>query len=88
VLYRVLGFSTNWGFLTGGWLSHTTLFLLEGMLGWFVWAMVALFFGTLGHSTVAAIVAPFVWYITEQVLDNLISAFVGSSTEPSDNQQQ
>ncbi len=82
VLYSILGFSTNWGFLTANWLGHTGLFLLAGMLGWFVWAMVAIFFGTLGRSTVAAIVAPFIWYITEQILNNLISGFVGSSSGP------
>lgn len=80
VLYPMLGFSIHWAFLTAGWLGHTVLFLLAGMLGWFVWAMIAIFFGTLGRSTVAAIVAPFVWYITEQILNNLISAFVGSSS--------
>lgn len=82
VLYPMMGFSTQWGFLTGGWLGHTGLFMLGGMLGWFVWAMMAIFFGTLGRSTVAAIVAPFVWYITEQFLSSLMSAFVGSSSGP------
>ena len=82
VLYSTMGFSTNWGFLTGNWLGNTGLFLLGGMLGWFVWAMIAIFSGTLGRSIVAAIVAPLVWYITEQLLNSLMSAFVGSSSGP------
>ena len=60
VLYTILGFTTNWSFFTADWLEHTILYVLLEALAWFLYAMLALFVGTLARSTVAAIVAPFI----------------------------
>ena len=80
VLYSIFGFTTNWSFFTTDWLGHTILYVLLEALAWFAYAMLALFVGTLARSTVAAIVAPFIWSIVETVLRELINAFTNGSS--------
>ncbi len=80
VLYSIFGFTTRWSFFTANWLGHTLLFVLFEALAWFMYAMLALFVGTLARSTVASIVAPFIWSIVETVLRELISAFTNGSS--------
>jgi ABC-type transport system involved in multi-copper enzyme maturation permease subunit len=82
VLYAQLGFSTRWSFFTVSWLEHAVLFVLLIALAWFAYAMLALFFGTLARSTVAAVLAPFVWDIVESALRELIRAFAAGSSGP------
>jgi len=82
VLYAQLGFSTRWSFFTVSWLEHAVLFILLIALAWFAYAMLALFFGTLARSTVAAVLAPFVWDIVESALRELIRAFAAGSSGP------
>jgi len=82
VLYAQFGFSTRWSFLTVSWLEHAVLFVLLIALAWFAYAMLALFFGTLARSTVAAVLAPFVWDIVESALRELIRAFAAGSSGP------
>ena len=82
VLYSLLGFSTRWSFFTVSWLEHAVVFVLLIALAWFAYAMLALFFGTLARSTVAAVLAPFVWSIVESALRELIRAFAAGSSGP------
>ena len=85
VLYSIFGFTTRWSFFTANWLGHTLLFVLFEALAWFMYAMLALFVGTLARSTVASIVAPFIWSIVETVLRELISAFTNGSSSTVSN---
>jgi ABC-type transport system involved in multi-copper enzyme maturation permease subunit len=82
VLYAILGFSTSWSFFTTSWLGHAIVFVLLETLAWFAYAMLALFFGTLARSTVAAVLAPFIWDIVESALRELIRAFAAGSSGP------
>jgi ABC-type transport system involved in multi-copper enzyme maturation permease subunit len=82
MLYALLGFSTDWSFFTGSWLGHVMVFVLLEALAWFAYAMLALFFGTLARSTVAAVLAPFIWNIVESALRELINAFAAGSSGP------
>lgn len=50
-------------------------YALVGMAGWFVYAMMALFFGTMGRSTVAGIVGPLVWFSLEPIVGVMINKF-------------
>ena len=81
-LYALLGFSTRWSFFTVSWLEHAVVFVLLIALAWFAYAMLALFFGTLARSTVAAVLAPFIWDIVESALRELIRAFAAGSSGP------
>jgi ABC-type transport system involved in multi-copper enzyme maturation permease subunit len=82
ILYSLLGFSTDWSFFTASWLGHAMVFVLLEALAWFAYAMLALFFGTLVRSTVAAVLAPFIWDIVESALRELIHAFAAGSSGP------
>ncbi len=82
VLYSILGFSTSWSFFTASWLGYAMVFVLLEALAWFAYAMLALFFGTLARSTVAAVLAPFIWDIVESALRELIRAFAAGSSGP------
>jgi ABC-type transport system involved in multi-copper enzyme maturation permease subunit len=82
MLYSLLGFSTDWSFFAASWLGHAMVFVLLEALAWFAYAMLALFFGTLARSTVAAVLAPFIWNIVESALRELINAFAAGSSSP------
>jgi hypothetical protein len=82
-LYSIMGFSTRWSFFTASWLGHVMVFVLLEVLAWFAYAMLALFFGTLARSTVAAVLAPFVWDIVESALRELIRALLLAAVAPS-----
>jgi ABC-type transport system involved in multi-copper enzyme maturation permease subunit len=73
--YLVLGFWPDWGFLTMTWFWHAGLYLLTGLLIWFVNALMAFFFGALGRSTAFAIVATLMWWAVEFAVIQIISAF-------------
>ncbi|WP_069802083.1 ABC transporter permease [Thermogemmatispora onikobensis] len=55
-------------FLTAGWLFHTFLFLLLAIVNWFIFAVIALFFGILGRSSAAGIGGGIVWYLLEPII--------------------
>lgn len=74
---HLAGVGTGWGFLTNAEFGHFVLFALLGMLFWFSYAMMALFFGTLGRSTVAGVVAPLVWLLLEPVVTGFLSSAPG-----------
>jgi ABC-type transport system involved in multi-copper enzyme maturation permease subunit len=48
------------------------------MLSWFAYMLMALFFGTLGRSTVAGIVGPLIWLAIEPLLSNIITVLTGN----------
>jgi ABC-type transport system involved in multi-copper enzyme maturation permease subunit len=80
VMAHLAGIGVGFGFLTSAEFGHFVLFLLLVMLYCFAYMMMALFFGTAGRSTVAAIVAPLIWLAIEPLLGNVITALVGDNT--------
>ncbi len=60
------------GFLSPGWMTHTLLYLLVAMFDWFIYATIAIFFGTLGRSTVAGIVGALTWLFLEPILGSIL----------------
>ncbi|MBX5451913.1 ABC transporter permease [Thermogemmatispora sp.] len=76
-------------FLTTSWLLHTGLFLLLAILNWFIFGVIALFFGILGRSSAAGIGGGIVWYLLEPIIGQIcqlsselvqgpVSAFLGA----------
>ena len=59
-------------FLSAGWIAHALLYLLVAMLDWFIYATIAIFFGTLGRSTVAGIVGALTWLFVEPILGSIL----------------
>jgi ABC-type transport system involved in multi-copper enzyme maturation permease subunit len=80
VMAHLAGIGAEFGFLTGAEFGHFVLFLLLVILYCFIYMTMALFFGTVGRSTVAAIVAPLVWLGAEPVIGRVITALVGNNT--------
>lgn len=72
IMSPFVGIGANLGFLNAAWIGHFVLFLLIGMLSWFAYMLMALFFGTAGRSTVAGIVGPLVWLSIEPLLSRII----------------
>ena len=63
--------SQGLGFLSADWIAHALLYLLVAMLDWFIYATIAIFFGTLGRSTVAGIVGALTWLFVEPILGSI-----------------
>ena len=59
-------------FLNAGWITHALLYLLVAMLDWFIYATIAIFFGTLGRSTVAGVVGALAWLFLEPILGSIL----------------
>ncbi len=72
VLNPISGIAPSYSFYNAAWLGHASLYVLLIMLTWFVYAIVALFFGTVGRSTVAGIVGALVWLFVEPILARII----------------
>lgn len=72
------GISANYSFFTAAWSGHFALWLLLGMLYWFSFMLMALFFGTVGRSTVAGVVGPLIWLGVEPILTNILTALGGT----------
>lgn len=68
LLNLISGIPQTFDFLNGAWLGHALLYILAAMLNWFIFAMVALFFGVLGRSTVAGVVGALTWFFVEPLL--------------------
>ncbi len=62
----------DFGFLSADWVAHAMLYLLIAMLDWFMFAIIAIFFGTLGRSTVAGIVGALTWLFIEPILGSIL----------------
>jgi ABC-type transport system involved in multi-copper enzyme maturation permease subunit len=74
---HLAGLGAGLSFLTAAIFEHFVLFVLLGMLFWLSYMLMALFFGTVGRSTVAGIVGPLVWLLLEPVLTGLLSGAPG-----------
>jgi ABC-2 type transport system permease protein len=59
-------------FLNTSWIAHALLYLLVAMFDWFIYATIAIFFGTLGRSTVAGIVGALAWLFLEPILGSIL----------------
>jgi len=59
-------------FFSTGWIVHALLYLLVAMLDWFIYGTIAIFFGTLGRSTVAGIVGALTWLFLEPILGSIL----------------
>jgi ABC-2 type transport system permease protein len=59
-------------FLSTSWIAHALLYLFVAMLDWFIYAVIAIFFGTLGRSTVAGIVGALTWLFVEPILGSIL----------------
>src|SRR5260370_39597684 len=73
VIAQLAGIGTGLSFLIAAHVGHLVLFLLLGMLYWFAYMLMALFFGTVGRSTVVGIVGPLIWLAVEPLLGNIIA---------------
>jgi hypothetical protein len=69
-------------FFSRCWLAQAGLYLLACLLYWLIFAMMALFFATLGRSNVAGIVGAFVWLFAEEILTRLFFTVAKSSSGP------
>ncbi len=78
MMAQLAGIGTGLSFLTAAHFGHLVLYLLLGMLYWFGYMLMALFFGTAGRSTVAGIVGPLVWLALEPVLGNIIAVLTSN----------
>lgn len=74
---HLAGVGAGFGFLTGDVFGHFVLFVLLGMLFWLAYMLMAVFFGTVGRSTVAGIVGPLIWLLLEPVLSGFLSSAPG-----------
>lgn len=77
VMANLAGVGTGLGFVTASVAGHFVLFVLLGMLFWLSYTLMALFFGTLGRSTVAGIVGPLVWLLVEPVISGFLAGAPG-----------
>ncbi len=72
-VFNVLsGIPQTLDFLKGAWLAHVILYLFIAMLDWFVYATIAIFFGTVGRSTVSGIVGALTWLFLEPILGSIL----------------
>jgi ABC-type transport system involved in multi-copper enzyme maturation permease subunit len=72
VLGALIGIAPSWPGLPMSFLLN---FVLIGIVGWFAYGMMALFFSTVGRSTVAGIVGPLVWFALEPIVGAMLSRF-------------
>jgi ABC-type transport system involved in multi-copper enzyme maturation permease subunit len=77
VMAHLAGVGAGLNFLTAAILGHFMLFVLLGMLFWFSYMLMAVFFGTLGRSTVAGVVGPLVWLFLEPWITGFLSGAPG-----------
>lgn len=79
------GFAQSSDFLSAGWIGHALLYVLIAMLNWFMFGVIAIFFSTLGRSTVAGIVGALTWFFVEPVLGGLLGVIGNFSQGPFGN---
>lgn len=73
VLNLFSGQPQSLAFLTPAWIGHALLYLLATMLNWFMYAVVAIFFGVLGRSTAAGIVGALTWFFGEPIVSSILT---------------
>lgn len=76
------GFAQGSDFLSAGWIGHALLYVLIAMLNWLMFAIIAIFFSTLGRSTVAGIVGALTWFFVEPILGGLLGVIGTFSQGP------
>ncbi len=69
----VSGIAQTGAFASGAWIAHALLYLCIAMLNWFMFATIAIFFATLGRSTVAGVVAGLSWLFVEPILGGVLT---------------
>jgi ABC-type transport system involved in multi-copper enzyme maturation permease subunit len=72
VLNLVSGIAQGFDFFSASWAAHAIFYLLIAMLDWIMYATIAIFFGTLGRSTVAGIVGALTWLFVEPILGGIL----------------
>jgi ABC-type transport system involved in multi-copper enzyme maturation permease subunit len=75
----------SFGFLTWPWVGHTLLYVLASMFGLFVYAMMALFLGTLGRATVVGVAGALAWSLLEGPIGGGIALLGGVINGPLGN---
>lgn len=76
LLNPVSGIAQTGTFWGGAWLGHALLYLFIAMLNWFMFAVIAIFFATLGRATAAGVVAGIAWLFLEPIL-GLVLTYIG-----------
>lgn len=80
MMAHLAGIGTDLSFFTAARFGHFVFYLLLGMLYWFAYMLMALFFGTVGRSTVAGIVGPLIWLAIEPLLGNIIAVLTSNGS--------
>ncbi|HKV57255.1 MAG TPA: ABC transporter permease [Ktedonobacteraceae bacterium] len=80
IMAQLAGVSTGLSFLTADHFGHFVLYLLLTILYWYAYMLMALFFGTVGRSTVAGIVGPLILLAIEPLLSSSITVLTSSSS--------
>jgi ABC-type transport system involved in multi-copper enzyme maturation permease subunit len=73
-------FHQSLGFLNVAWVGHAFLLLLYLLLGLIVYALMAVFFATLGKATAAGIGITLVWVLVVEVLGETLG-FIGKTVQ-------
>ena len=73
VFNPVSGIAQSGAFWSGAWPGHALLYLCIAILNWFMFAVIAIFFATLGRSTVAGVVAGLGWLFAEPILGGVLT---------------
>jgi len=73
LLNLVSGIATNTDFLSNGGIGHMILYAVFGMLGLFVYSILALFLATMGRATAAGVAGALVWWVLESVLSGVLA---------------
>ena len=73
LLNLISGISSATDFLTAAWISHLLLYMLVGMLGLFLYGMMALFLAVLGRATAAGVAGALAWGLLEPVVGDTLS---------------
>src|SRR5579859_540558 len=73
LLNPVSGIAQTGAFWSGVWLGHALLYVFIAMLNWFMFAVIAIFFATLGRSTAAGVVAGIGWLFAEPILGSVLT---------------
>jgi ABC-type transport system involved in multi-copper enzyme maturation permease subunit len=77
VMAHLAGLGAGMDFVTPAIVGHFALFTFLGILYWFSFMLMALFFGMLGRSTVAGIIGPLVWLLIEPRFSEFLSQTTG-----------
>ena len=81
VMAQLAGIGTGLSALTADRSGHLILYLLLGMLYWVAYMLMALFFGTVGRSTVAGVVGPLIWLALEPLLGNILTVLARNTSD-------